>query len=656
MKIALVGNPNSGKTSLFNKLTGSNQSVGNWPGVTVERKSGFMKHHKDVEIIDLPGVYSLSSMSLEEEITRDYLVSNRPDVILNVVDASSLERSLYLTTQLIEMELPVVVALNMVDILERRNDALDIVALQKHFHVPFVPISAAKNTGIENLYQALHTATIAEPLSLFSDDVRAAQALSASYLRSEKEGSVLPLSYVSLKILEKDKWATTLIGTHADIDDARSRVEHTHQDTFDAIVVNQRYAYISKHIQDCYKPNQEYASITKKVDALLTHRWLGLPIFFLIMWLIYYISITTVGDASIGWIESLTALFSEGTTTFLTSLAASPWVISLVVDGLIAGVGAVLGFVPQIMILYFFIAILEDTGYMSRIAFLMDRIFMNLGLSGKSFIPMIIGTGCSVPGIMATRTIENERDRRLTAIMTPFVPCGAKLPVFALFIAAFFPNSSFVAASLYMISIVAIILSALLLKKVVFKGEVSPYILELPNYKMPQAYSVLRSMMNQANAFIVRAGTVIFIGCTLIWFLQSFNFQLQFVEANESILATLGQLLVPFFAPLGIQSWELSVATLTGFVAKEQIVSTLAILLNTGEGVALSQALSSMLTPIAGYAFMVFVLLASPCFAAIGALRSELKSVKWTAFALIYQTTLAYVIAFLIYQVGSRLF
>lgn len=649
MIISLVGNPNSGKTSLFNKLTGSNQSVGNWPGVTVEKKSGYIKGTK-TEIIDLPGVYSLSSMSLEEEITRDYLVSKNSDLIINIIDASNIERSLYLTSQLIDLDIPIVVALNMVDILKRRKDVLDVKMLSEYYGIPFVEISVAKNYGIDNLVKSIEDAKVAKKHTSFPSYIEEAKSVLTPILTAN---NVPFADYTSTKILENDAWAIKQLDPQKYETIVKQAQSHT-DEALDEVIVNARYEELETLIKKAYKPNKEYASLSTKIDKLVLNRFLALPIFFAIMWFIYYISISTVGDASIGWVETIVGAFGGLVTSGLEAINASPVIISLIIDGIIAGVGAVLTFVPQIMILYFFLTLLEDSGYMSRIAFMMDKIFMHLGLSGKSFIPMIIGTGCSVPGIMAVRTIENQRDRRLTAIMTPFVPCGAKMPVFALFIASFFPNSAFVATSLYFVAIVVIILSALLLKKVLFKGEVSPFILELPQYKLPQASSVARQVLDKAKAFIVRAGTVIFIGSTLIWFTQTFNWRLEMVDANDSILASLGQLLVPLFAPLGIDNWQLSVATLTGFVAKEQIVSTLAILFNTTES-SLAGSLATMLEPAAAYGFMIFTLLASPCFAAIGALKSELNSTKWTVFALLYQTGIAYILAFLIYQIGSRL-
>lgn len=651
MRIALVGNPNSGKTSLFNVLTGSNQSVGNWPGVTVEKKVGVLKKDSSVEVVDLPGIYSLSSVSLEEEITRDYLLQNKIDLILNIVDSSSLERSLYLTTQLAQLELPMVVAMNMMDILERRKDQLDIDVLRKEFKVPFVPISITKNKGIAELHKEFKKA-VTPSLVLFDNEIHSTLKNLTKEITQEH---AYPYEYLALKILEEDKFALTLPYNKELFNKERNRLEKHYDDAFDSIIIHQRYDYIESIVNKAFVKNHKYESLSAKFDTIITNRFLAIPIFFLIMWFIYMLSISVVGDASLVLIEEVVASLQDITTTFLLNIQASEWLISLLVDGIMAGVGAVLGFIPQVLILFLCLSFLEDTGYMSRIAFIMDKVFYHLGLSGKSFIPMIIGTGCSVPGIMAVRTLENERDRKLTAIMTPFVPCGAKLPVFALFIAAFFPNSSFVAVSLYFISILVIILSALLLKKVLFKGEVSPYILELPNYKIPRIDSVARTVYEKVKDFVVRAGTIIFVGSILIWFLQSFNFQLQLVEdPTFSMLGDIGRFITPLFIPMGINSWELSVATLTGFVAKEQIVSTLAILVRTSEA-TLASTLSTLVTPIAGYSFMIFVLLASPCIAAIGALRAELRSTKWTLFALFYQTGIAYLLAVLIYQIGSRL-
>jgi len=666
--LALVGNPNCGKTTLFNELTGSSQYVGNWPGVTVEKKAGKLKGHSDIEVMDLPGVYSLSPYTLEEVITRDYLLEERPSVIVNIVDASNLERNLYLTTQILELGIPVVVALNMMDIIRKNGDEINIANLAGELGCPVYPIEAANGVGLaEMLKEAISLAemkiktyslplfkgnlnkTLKEIESLFDDEI-------PEHLRS----------WFAVKLFERDE---KVLAKHKMFHNMRVKTEQIitqYEDEVDddaeSIITNARYEYISSIINRCItkKRKSHELSTSDKIDRILTNRILALPIFFLIMWFVYYVSIQTLGDMSTGFMEDTFAAISDGLGGMMEDAGVSATLQSLILDGIVGGVGAVLGFVPQIMILFFFLSFLEDCGYMARVAFIMDRIFRRFGLSGKSFIPMLIGSGCSVPGIMASRTIENEQDRKMTIMLTPFIPCSAKMPVFVLFAAALFPEQSWVGPSMYFWGIAMVIFSGILLKKTsTFGGKPAPFVMELPQYHMPTLKGVFIHMWERARSFIVKAGTVIFVASALVWLLQTFNFSLEMVDPEESMLASIGTAIAPIFAPMGFGTWQAAFAAISGFLAKEVVVSTFAILGGLGEAAEgdpnLIQVIQSMFTPASAYAFMVFTLLASPCFAAIGAIRREMGSWKWTFAALAYQTGLAYVMATLIYQIGSRL-
>ncbi len=666
--LALVGNPNCGKTTLFNELTGSSQYVGNWPGVTVEKKAGKLKGHSDIEVMDLPGVYSLSPYTLEEVITRDYLLEERPSVIVNIVDASNLERNLYLTTQILELGIPVVVALNMMDIIRKNGDEINIANLAGELGCPVYPIEAANGVGIaEMLKEAISLAEMkikTYSLPLFKGNLN--KTLKEIERLFDDEIPEHLRSWFAVKLFERDE---KVLAKHKMFHNMRVKTEQIitqYEDEVDddaeSIITNARYEYISSIINRCItkKRKSHELSTSDKIDRILTNRILALPIFFLIMWFVYYVSIQTLGDLSTGFMEDTFAAISDSLGGMMEEAGVSATLQSLILDGIVGGVGAVLGFVPQIMILFFFLSFLEDCGYMARVAFIMDRIFRRFGLSGKSFIPMLIGSGCSVPGIMASRTIENEQDRKMTIMLTPFIPCSAKMPVFVLFAAALFPEQSWVGPSMYFWGIAMVIFSGILLKKTsTFGGKPAPFVMELPQYHMPTIKGVMIHMWERARSFIVKAGTIIFIASALVWMLQTFNFSLEMVDPEESMLASIGTAIAPIFAPMGFGTWQAAFAAISGFLAKEVVVSTFAILAGLGEAAEedpnLIQVMQTMFTPASAYAFMVFTLLASPCFAAIGAIRREMGSWKWTFAALAYQTGLAYIMATLIYQIGSRI-
>lgn len=666
--LALVGNPNCGKTTLFNELTGSSQYVGNWPGVTVEKKAGRLKGHSDIEVMDLPGVYSLSPYTLEEVITRDYLLEEKPSVIINIVDATNLERNLYLTTQILELGIPVVVALNMMDIIKKNGDEINIANLSGELGCPVYPIEAANGFGLaEMLKEAISLAEVnvkSYSLPLFKGNLlkslKEIEALLDDEIPQHLRG------WFAVKLFERDE---KVLAKHKMFHSIRVKTEQIitqYEDEVDddaeSIITNARYEYISSIIHRCIakKRQTHELSTSDKIDRVLTNRILALPIFFLIMWFVYYVSIQTLGDLSTGFMEDAFTTISDNLGGMMEDAEVSEPLQSLILDGIVGGVGAVLGFVPQIMILFFFLSFLEDCGYMARVAFIMDRIFRRFGLSGKSFIPMLIGSGCSVPGIMASRTIENELDRKMTIMLTPFIPCSAKMPVFVLFAAALFPEQSWVGPSMYFWGIAMVIFSGILLKKTsTFGGKPAPFVMELPQYHMPTIKGVTIHMWERARSFIVKAGTIIFIASAMVWMLQTFNFSLEMVEPEESMLASIGTAIAPIFAPMGFGTWQAAFAAISGFLAKEVVVSTFAILAGLGEAAEedpnLIQVIQTMFTPASAYAFMVFTLLASPCFAAIGAIRREMGSWKWTFAALAYQTGLAYVMATLIYQIGSRI-
>ena len=712
IRIALAGNPNSGKTTLFNALTGSNQFVGNWPGVTVEKKEGRLKNHKDVIVTDLPGIYSLSPYTLEEVVARNYLIDERPDVILNIVDATNLERNLYLTTQLVEIGIPVVIALNMMDLVRRKGDSINVPELSRQLGCKIVEISALKGEGTEDAANAAIKAasgTKTIPQHTFSGAVEHALAhieeVTVHSLPEEQQ------RWYSIKIFERD----TKVLEKLNLD--QSVLNHVEQDIVaaeteldddaESIITNERYIWIASVMKSCHKKASAGAlSTSDKIDRIVTNRILGLPIFAVVMWLVYWIAMGPFGSFLTDWTNDVLGgeWLTEGSRTVMENLGAADWLTGLVSDGIFAGVGAVLGFVPQMLVLFLMLCILEDCGYMARIAFIMDRIFRRFGLSGKSFIPMLVGMGCGVPGVMASRTIENERDRRMTIMTTTFIPCGAKMPIIGLIAGALFGGSGFVATSAYFIGIAAIIVSGIMLKKTkMFAGDPAPFVMELPAYHVPSAVNVLRGTWERGWSFIKRAGTVILLSSIVIWFLSGFGsvngrfgmverlFKDETVVTEEyvaaladrmnipeedvapmdaSMLASVGNAVSPVFRPLGFGSWKPTVATVTGLVAKEEVVGTFGVLYNyddqdgeeelSEEGEQIwgrveedFNAFSGGHGKLAAYAFMIFNLLCAPCFAAIGAIRREMNNRKWTWFAIGYQCLFAYAIGLAVFQIGK---
>ncbi len=760
LRIALAGNPNSGKTTLFNALTGSNQFVGNWPGVTVEKKEGKLKKHSDVTITDLPGIYSLSPYTLEEVVARNYLIGERPDAILNIVDGTNLERNLYLTTQLTELGIPVVVAINMMDIVEKNGDKINTEELSRELGCKVVEISALKSKGVMDaaeaaIYAAQNTKTI--PMHTFSGVVEHAIAhIEEAVLHDMPEEQQ---RWYAIKIFEHDDKVMEQLDIAPDvmkhIEADITAAEDEMDDDAESIITNERYLYIADLMKGCYKKQSAgQLSTSDKIDKVVTNRWLALPIFAVIMFLVYYISVTTVGTIATDWAND--GVFGDGwhlfgigtsayeeaaeeyvvpgavieafeeaadeagvdaseatdlTTTaylyddetgeiteeiavtyddymevadmeepdpaeygiwvpgipallsnWLENINCAEWLQGLILDGIVAGVGAVLGFVPQMLVLFFLLAFLESCGYMARIAFVMDRIFRKFGLSGKSFIPMLIGTGCGVPGVMASRTIENERDRRMTIMTTTFIPCGAKLPIIALIAGAMFNNAGWVAASAYFVGIAAIVISGIMLKKTkMFAGDPAPFVMELPAYHMPTLVNLLRSMWERGWSFIKKAGTIILLATILVWFTSNFGWAdggFGMVDMDNSILAAIGNAVCWIFAPLGWGHWQGAVATVTGLIAKENVVGTFGVLFGgfdevSENGWEIWTNMRAAFTPLSAYSFLIFNLLCAPCFAAIGAIRREMNNAKWTAFAICYQCGFAYVISFIVYQLGS---
>ena len=749
VKIALAGNPNCGKTTLFNALTGSNQFVGNWPGVTVEKKEGKLKGHKDVIIMDLPGIYSLSPYTLEEVVARNYLINERPDAIINIIDGTNIERNLYLSTQIMELGIPVIMAINMMDLVEKSGDKIHIDKLKKKLGCEVVEISALKGTGIQKA--AEKAVALAEskknvvPVHEFQEDVEA-----AIHAVEERLGSSVPEAqkrFFAIKLLEKDDKITEQMTNVPDVSREIKVLEDKFDDDTESIITNERYVYISSIIGECCTKNKTKKLTTSdKIDRIVTNRWLALPIFAVIMWLVYYVSVTTVGGWATDWANDGVFgdgwhLFGIGTSAYeeaaadysradqivnavdedsnvtsvdivddedavietvaisdsvvadaekiveagepdpsdygvwvpgvptviengLDAIGCADWLKGLILDGIVAGVGAVLGFVPQMLVLFLFLAFLESCGYMARVAFIMDRIFRKFGLSGKSFIPMLIGTGCGVPGVMASRTIENDRDRKMTIMTTTFIPCGAKLPIIALIAGALFNGASWVAPSAYFVGIAAIICSGIILKKTkLFAGDPAPFVMELPAYHMPTVSNVLRSMWERAWSFIKKAGTIILLSTIVLWFLMNFGWvdgsfgMLEAEQLNDSILAKIGNFIAPIFTPLGWGDWKMAVAAVTGLIAKENVVGTFGILFGFAEvaedGNEVWGQLAGSMTQIAAYSFLVFNLLCAPCFAAMGAIKREMNNTKWFWIAIGYQCGLAYVVSLCIYQLGN---
>ena len=673
MKIALAGNPNCGKTTLFNALTGSNQFVGNWPGVTVEKKEGKLKGHKDVIIMDLPGIYSLSPYTLEEVVARNYLIAERPDAILNIVDGTNIERNLYLSTQLMELGIPVVMAVNMMDLVNKSGDKINLDKLKEKMGcAAVVEISALKGTGIQKAAEAaVVAANVGTAAKVHKFNTKVENVLESI---EDKLGSDVPEEqkrFFAIKLLERDDKIAQQMKKVPDVSAEITSIEKEMDDDTESIITNERYIYISSVIKECYvKKSKKQLTVSDKIDRVVTNRIAALPIFAVVMFLVYYVSVTTVGAFLTDWTND--TLFGEwiipGAQSLFENIGCADWLTGLIVDGIISGVGAVLGFVPQMLVLFLFLAFLESCGYMARVAFIMDRIFRKFGLSGKSFIPMLIGSGCGVPGVMASRTIENDRDRKMTIMTTTFVPCGAKLPIIALIAGAFFDNAGWVSWSAYFVGVAAIICSGIILKKTkMFAGDPAPFVMELPAYHWPTVGNVLRSVWERGWSFIKKAGTIILLSTIILWFLMSFGWtdggfgMLEAEQLNDSILAKIGSAIAWIFIPLGWtqagEGWKMAVAAVSGLIAKENVVATFGLLFGFSEvaedGAEIWGSLAQVMTPIAAYGFLVFNLLCAPCFAAMGAIKREMNNAKWFWFAIGYQCGLAYIVSLCIYQIGT---
>lgn len=672
LKIALAGNPNCGKTTLFNALTGSNQFVGNWPGVTVEKKEGKYKGNKEVVITDLPGIYSLSPYTLEEVVARNYLINERPDAILNIIDGTNLERNLYLTTQLVELGIPVVAAINMMDVVEKNGDKINTAQLAKELGCKVCEISALKGRGITEAAElAIAEARDKKPVipqHSFSGAVEHAIAhIEEACLHDAEEREQ---RWYAIKIFERDEKVLEQLNISADvkahIEKDIAAAEKELDDDSESIITNERYVYIASIIKDCIKKkNKGGLTVSDKIDRIVTNRFLALPIFAVVMFIVYYVSVTTVGTIVTDWTNDVFVgeWCQGGATALLEKIGCAEWLKGLIVDGIIGGVGAVIGFVPQMLVLFIFLAFLESCGYMARVAFVMDRIFRKFGLSGKSFIPMLIGTGCGVPGVMASRTIENERDRRMTVMTTTFIPCGAKLPIIGLIAGALFDNAGWVAVSAYFIGVAAIVISGIMLKKTkLFAGDPAPFVMELPAYHMPTVGNVLRSMWERGWSFIKKAGTVILLSAIVLWFLQGFgveNGSFGMVEnMDNSLIAKVGAVFAWIFKPLGWGDWKAAVAAVTGLIAKENVVGTFGVLFHFGgelseNGDEIWANLATYFTQLSAFSFLIFNLLCAPCFAAMGAIKREMNNGKWTAFAITYQCVFAYAVSLCVYQIGA---
>ena len=674
IRIALAGNPNSGKTTLFNALTGSNQYTGNWPGVTVEKKEGKLKGYgkgeKQVTVVDLPGIYSLSPYTLEEVVSRKYLLEEKPEALINIIDGTNLERNLYLTTQLKETGIPMVVAVNMMDVVRKNGEELNRVQMEKELGCPVVEISALKEEGIDALIDlAVSTAEKAQAGKGLLFDASLEKVISSIENLIKDQIPSSNERWYAIKLFERDEKVRESLSlsekTLDEIEAIIDKCEKEYDDDSESIITSARYQQIEAMIHNCYtKRNRQSESVSDRIDRIVTNRILALPIFALVMFLVYYVSVTTVGSILTDFVND--TLFGEwilpSAAAALESIGCAEWLSGLVVDGIIGGVGAVLGFVPQIFVLYLFLAILEDCGYMARIAFIMDRIFRRFGLSGKSFIPMLIGTGCGVPAIMASRTIEQDRDRKMTIMTTTFIPCSAKLPIIALIAGALFDGAAWVAPSAYFVGIIAIIASGIILKKTrLFAGDPSPFVMELPDYHIPSGKNVFHSVWERGSSFVKKAGTIILLSTIVVWFMQAFGFEngafTMVEDMNNSILASFGNCIAWLFTPLGWGNWKAAAAAVTGLVAKENVVGTFGVLYGFGEvaedGVEIWGTLSSEFTAVSGFSFLVFNLLCAPCFAAMGAISREMNSAKWFWIAIGYQTLLAYVSSLAIYQVGS---
>ncbi len=666
--IALAGNQNSGKTTLYNNLTGSNQHVGNFPGVTIEKKEGQLKKHKNISLVDLPGIYSLSPYTMEEVVTRDFLLKEGPDLILNIVDATNIERNLYLSLQLMELSIPMVIALNMMDEVIASGNSIDVQKLSCHLGIPVVPISASKGEGISELIDVV-LKTIKEKSSPKKLDFCVGEVHKAihsiSHLiadQAEREG--YPTRFAATKLVEGDE---PTIKSLKISENQQHIIEHVVKDMEEALktdreaaLADMRYCYIEQICEDTVIKKQETheQQRSEKIDQVLTHKYFGIPIFFGIMLFIFWVTFNVLGAPLQELLEGLISGFTEMVSNAMIAYNVSQWLQSLVIDGIFAGVGSVLSFLPLIVILFFFLSFLEDSGYMARVAFLMDKLLRKIGLSGRSFVPMLIGFGCSVPAIMATRTLASERDRKMTIVLTPFMSCSAKLPIYGMITVAFFPeNAAAVMVGLYFMGMAVAVLSGLLLKNTIFKGEPVPFVMELPAYRIPSRKSIMLNMWDKGKDFIQRAFTVIFLGTIIIWFLQSFNWSFDMVEdSSNSILAFLGSLIAPIFIPLGFNDWRASTALITGLTAKEAVVSTLSVLTGAVTDTQLSEALFTMFTPLSAFAFLTFVLLYMPCIAAFAATKRELGSIKYAVLTALFQTATAFIAGMAVYQIGSIFF
>ncbi|PWL68750.1 MAG: ferrous iron transport protein B [Amedibacillus dolichus] len=675
--IALAGNQNSGKTTLFNRLTGSNQHVGNFPGVTVERKEGTIKSYKEATLVDLPGIYSFSPYTSEEVVTRDFILEGHPDVLINIVDATNIERNLYLSLQLLELEIPMVIALNMMDEVNASGNSIDVKKLSDKLGVPVVPISAGKNEGIFDLIDALKK-TVKEIKPKQSDDEilkmpqfdfcsgevhRAIHAI-AHIVEDHARRLQYPLRFTATKLVEGDELIEQALALHQDDRDIIDKIVESMEQALgldrEAALADMRYTYIEQLVKECVvKRNETLAHVrSEKLDRIFTHKYLGIPVFIMIMLAVFYLTFGPIGGTLKALMEEGVGYVIDALSAFLVSVGVSDWLHALIIDGICNGVGSVVSFLPLIVVLFFFLSLLEDSGYMARVAFVMDKALRKIGLSGKSFVPMLIGFGCSVPAIMSARTLSSERDRKMTIIVTPFMSCSAKLPIYGMITAAFFPeHTALVLIAVYGLGILVAIVSALLLKRTVFQGEPIPFVLELPNYRIPDARSVVLHMWEKAKDFLVRAFTIIFVASILIWFLQSFDFTLHMVaDSGESMLAQLGTWLSHIFAPLGFEDWRASTALVTGITAKESVVSTLSVLTNATSDAGLSAALMNIFTPVSAFAYLCFTVLYMPCVAAFAATKRELGSMKEAMFTALFQTGVAYIVALIVYQLGTLLF
>jgi ferrous iron transport protein B len=672
MKIALAGNPNSGKTTLFNQLTGNNQHIGNWPGVTVEKKAGFLRSNRDITIIDLPGIYSLSPYSLEEVISRDYIINEKPDCIINIIDGSALERSLYLTTQLLEIGIPVVIAINMMDVIAKKKDIIKSEQIGKMLNCPVVEITALKSQGFNVLIDKAIEVSKSDfnyrPILWYSQEIEVIVKEISTLIKDKVEPD--RLRFYAIKVFEKDEKALDDLELSQEdllpIYDKIKLIEDSEDDDSEAIITQERYRFIKRFVDKVYLKNKiKMQSISQSIDSVLTNKYLGLPIFVIVIFLVYYLSVSTIGALLTDFVND--TIFGDSglpgiVSGWLESINAWPWLQGVLVEGIIGGVGAVIGFLPQMFVLFLLLGILEESGYMARIAFILDKIFRRFGLSGRSFFPMLMSTGCGVPGIMATRTIEEENNRKVMIMTTTFMPCGAKLPIIALIAGAMFRDSSIqwlIAPSAYLLGIAMIIISSIILKKFkAFASKASPFIMELPDYHLPSIKTLAFHVYHKLKSFVKKAGTIILLAAIVVWFLSNFSWSFKMIDdTNMSILASLGKLIDVVFSPLGWGNWKAAVATITGLIAKENVVSTFGVLYGFAEvsdnGAEIWTLLSVDFNPLSAYSFLVFNLICAPCFAAIGSIRREMGSRKWTWIAIGFQTGLAYIISLIIYQVGS---